>query len=233
VYALGVDNMKLRERLGLRNILSSQSGLAMVEFALSLPILMTLGVGFIELSQYTHAHMRVSQIALSVADNAGRINQSIDVTDVDAIMIGARIAGEGINFGQNGRVILSMIEQNAQPSPNTGQKISWQRCFGLLNVTSSYGAQLDGATNATYVDGFGPTGRKITAQDLSGVMFVEVVYDYQPLFPIANKLVGKLQANKISAIAAYPVRDRTDNVLKNGLSLPTSQQRLCSTYTAV
>jgi Flp pilus assembly protein TadG len=225
--------MNLVEQIRICSVFRNQSGLAMVEFALSLPILMTLGIGFVELSQYAHAHMRVSQIALSVADNAGRINQSIDVTDVDAIMIGARVAGESIGFAQNGRVILSMIEQNGQASPNTGQKISWQRCFGQLNVTSSYGVETDGATNATYVNGFGPTGRKIAAQDLSGVMFVEVVYNYQPIFPVGNTLVASLQADKIRAIAAYPVRDRTDNVLKNGLNLIPSQQRLCNSYTAI
>jgi Flp pilus assembly protein TadG len=225
--------MKMLNNVKMKSLLGNQSGLAMVEFALSLPILMTLGVGFIELTQFTHAHMRVSQIALSVADNAGRINQSIDVTDVDAIMIGARIAGESIKFAENGRVILSMIEQNKQPSPNTGQKITWQRCFGALTVGSSYGAELDGATNATYVNGFGPTGRKIAAQDLSGVMFAEVVYDYQPIFTVGSSLIASLQTDKIRAIAAYPVRDRTDNVLKNGLSLDTSKQRLCTTYTAV
>jgi Flp pilus assembly protein TadG len=225
--------MNFTEIYKIHSVFRNQSGLALMEFALSLPILMTLGIGFIELSQYAHAQMRISQIALSVADNAGRVSQSIDVTDIDAIMIGARIAGESIDFAQNGRVILSMIEQNGQATPNTGQKISWQRCFGQLNATSSYGAETDGATSATYVNGFGPTGRKIAAQDLSGVMFAEVVYNYQPLFPISNTLVASLQVNSIRAIAAYPVRDRTDNVLKNGLNLPTSQQRLCSSYTAI
>jgi Flp pilus assembly protein TadG len=85
----------------LRELARSESGLALVEFALSMPILMMLSVGFIELGRYVNAHTRVSQMALSVADNTGRVVQSIDVTDVDAAMIGARIAGESIDFAQN------------------------------------------------------------------------------------------------------------------------------------
>ena len=40
-----------------------------------------------------------------VADNAGRVRVSIDETDIDEVMIGARIEGESMNFAQNGRVI--------------------------------------------------------------------------------------------------------------------------------
>ena len=41
----------------------------------------------VEVSNYVTANMRVSQIALSVSDNAGRIRDTIDESDVDSIMM--------------------------------------------------------------------------------------------------------------------------------------------------
>jgi TadE-like protein len=229
-----IRNIAMRnwQRRKWRDLVGNAQGLAMTEFALSLPILMTLSIGFIELASYIHAHMRVSQIALSVADNTGRITQTIDVTDVDAAMIGARIAGEGINFGPNGRVIVSMVEENGLTGANAGQKITWQRCFGAKNVASSYGVEGNGATNATYATGFGPTGNKIVSSGDDGVMLVEVVYDYDPIFPVGESLIKGLNGKRINSFAAYPVRSRSTNALQNGFGLTGTRLRLCSAYSA-
>ncbi len=220
----------------LRDLFADTTGIALTEFALILPIFLTFSVGFVELSNYVHAHTRVSQIALSVADNTGRIIQTIDNTDVDAAMIGARIAGESINFAQNGRVIVSMIEENGQTGANAGQRITWQRCFGLKNVASSYGLENAGATSATYATGFGPTGRKIISDndDDDGVMMVEVIYDYVPIFPVGQSLINGLRGKQIQATAVYPVRDRSNNVLQNGFNMVATdpRRRLCSSFSA-
>jgi TadE-like protein len=213
-----------------------QSGLALTEFALAFPFMMTLSIGFVEFGRYANAHTRVSQIAMSVADNTGRIRQTIDITDVDAAMLGAKLAGEGIDFGEHGRVILSMIEENGQAAPNAGQRITWQRCYGAKVIASSYGVAGAGSTNASFSAGFGPAGRKIQAvEDVGinqGVMLVEVSYDYEPMFPISETIVDKLRGKTITATAAYPVRERDNNALQNGESLPTTnaRHRLCSTY---
>lgn len=213
----------------------NESGLALVEFALSLPILTMLSVGFIELGRYVNAHTRVSQIALSVADNTGRVVQSIDITDVDAAMIGARIAGESIDFAENGRVILSMIEWNGMKNAKKlGQQITWQRCFGAKNVVSSYGLEGAGKNNRNYEDGFGPADNKISASEDKGVMFVEVVYDYQPIFPVGDSMVNALAGRTVRATAAYPVRERSNNALTNGFNLASNdvRQRACNVYGA-
>jgi hypothetical protein len=214
---------------------SDQSGLALTEFALSLPILMIMGVGFVDLAGYINAHNRISQIALSVADNGGRVKQRIDELDVDTIMIGAKIAGETIDFAENGRVFLSMVEHNGKSGTDEGQQITWQRCFGAKNVTSTFGVEGSGANNADYDDGFGPNGNKIMATSNAGVMFVEVVYDYQPIFMINETFVNSLKGATIRATAAYPVRERATNQLQNaknsGDSDPTI--RKCNKYAAV
>ena len=206
---------------------TNTSGIAMTEFALSLPIMMSLTFVGIETANYTLANMRASQIALLVADNAGRVRTSIDETDINEVMIGARLAGESMKLGTKGRIILSSLEPNGQAAPNTGQMIRWQRCFGKWNVQSSYGAQGDGATNASLVAGIGPTGRKIQAMSGAAIMFVELVYEYEPL--MADAFFAK---RTMRYTAAYTVRERASNTLTNLQNLSNSQRRLCTNFTA-
>ena len=216
----------------LRRLLPDCSGIAMTEFAMALPALCALCVTGVETANYVTANMRLSQIALSVADNAGRIRDTIDETDVDSIMIGARVAGQGVNFGPHGRVILSMVEVNGLTGGDAGQMITWQRCFGAKDVDSSYGEEDDGSTDSDYADGFGPDDNKILTTAGNGVMMVEVFYDYQAIFPVANELINGLRGKTMHYTAAFPVRERDDNDIKNGFDLPDEQLRLCTQYTA-
>ena len=57
----------------LRELASDRSGLALVEFALALPLLLTLTLTGAELTNYITVRMRVSQLALHLADNAARV----------------------------------------------------------------------------------------------------------------------------------------------------------------
>lgn len=206
---------------------SDRSGVAMTEFALSLPILISLSAVGVETANFTLANLRASQIALMVADNAGRVRTSIDETDINEIMVGARLSGENMDLGEKGRIILYSIESNNQPSPNTGQTITWMRCFGQKNVQPSYGAVDDGKTSSAFVNGFGPGGRKIAAVTGSAVMFVELFYDYVPLIP--EQLFAR---RTIHYTAAYTVRERVPGLPRNITALPDGQKRICANYSA-
>lgn len=206
-------------------------GMALTEFALSLPILMTVSITGVEVASYVNANMRVSQIALSVADNTGRVRQAITENDIDSAMIGARIAGETIDFGANGRIILSTVEHNGLTGTNAGQKISNQRCFGAKVISSSYGAVGAGSTNGSLAAGVGPAGNTIRAATSAGVMFVEVQYDYQPIFLVDGSLINNLGDRTMRFTAAYPIRERTVNTIQAG-TLPVARRRMCNVYSA-
>jgi hypothetical protein len=72
----------------------------------------------------------------------------------------------------------------------------------------------------------GPTGNQIAATPGTAVMFVEVVYDYQPI--VANRLLG---TQTLRYTSAFNVRQRTDQALKNAKSLATAKTSACSLYT--
>lgn len=206
-----------------RRLRRDERGVQLIEFAISLPVLLTLGLGGIEVANYSIASIRCSQIAMMVADNAGRVRDSIDEADINEIMVGAKLVGSGVKFAQNGRIILSSVEQNAAKN---GQWIRWQRCSGAKAVTSTYGAENAGKTDAS-VQAMGPAGNQIAAASGTAVMFVEVVYDYQPI--VANRILG---ARTLRYTSAFNVRQRTDQTLKNASALPTASTSACSIYTA-
>ena len=214
-----------------RALRGCRSGLALTEFALSLPILLTLGLTGMEIAWLTLAHLRVSNIAMMTADNASRVRDSIDETDVNELFTGANMSGAAMNFAARGRIILYSIEPNAA---NTRQWIRWQRCTGSKAVGPTYGRPLTAAgasiTNGTEIYGtdrttastnpssptmatataIGPTGNQISAQPGTATMFAEVIYDYQPL--MAGNLLGTIT---IRRSAAFNVRQRTDQSIKN------------------
>ena len=202
-----------------------ESGLAFVEFALSLPVLTTLVLVGLETANLAMAHLRISNIAMLASDNASRVRDSIDEGDVFELLTGAKMTGDSISFRQHGRIILSSIEPNTAGTngASTGQWIRWQRCDGAKVVSSSYGPQGTGQTNSS-LQAVGPAGNQISASSGTAIMLVEVVYDYQPL--VSNSIFGP---RTIRYESAFNVRQRTNQAItNNGNATPRS----CTTYSA-
>lgn len=216
----------------LRRLKRDERGLAMIELALSLPIVLPVGLYAFEISNYALVQMRLSQIALTLADNASRVGtttslntQELREFDVDEILQGVSLQARNLGIGERGRITVSSLEVNAQG----GQWIRWQRCLGMKQGTgwdSSYGQTGDGATGTSF-PGMGPAGARVTAPTGSAVMFVEINYDYQPL--ISQFFIGSTQTR---FIASFIVRDNRD--LSKGVTNPSpaAPQMLCSTYSA-
>lgn len=210
-------------------------GAALLEFALALPIVMAMGGYGVELANLAITNLRVSQVAMQLADNASRIGVNTGLPtyqlregDINDVLQGARLLGGGLNLTTNGRVTLSSLENIAQRYSDHAddtapvQRIHWQRCIGLRTGygtatatawDSSYGAVAPLATagtDPTYANrgtdssGMG-SNPVVTAPSGAGVIFVEINYQYQPLF-------GTLYVSptKIHYIASFIVRDRRD-----------------------
>ena len=193
----------------LRALWRDSSGVALTEFALSLPLLMTAGLWGIETANLAVTTLRVNQVAIQIADNASRIGDTSSLedrriyeSDINDLLLGSNIqAGESIDLYHHGRVIVSSLE--VVPGTADQQYIHWQRCKGTKAHPSSYGKQGDGISST--LPGMGPPGEEVMAQRGEAVIFVEVSYDYQPLVP------GFFQTSRvISSTSAYTVRDSRD-----------------------
>lgn len=190
-------------------------GLAMIEFAFVAPLFLTLVLTGLELSNLALAHLRVSQMAMTVADNAGRVTSGIDEANIYEVFTGAEVTASGLDFEANGRMVLSSLEDNGKNGANAGQTIVWQRCWGDdTSVTPAYGVEGDGKNDDSLEDGLGAGSDKITALEDTAVMFVEVTYDYQPLVS-----TGFFTAPTIRYESAFNVRGRQNNDISNTQNL--------------
>ena len=201
-----------------------ERGITAVEFALTMPILLAIGGYGVEIANLSLAHMRVSQYALYLADSASRVgltapqaSTQLRESDINDIFVGLYEQSKSMKLTTFGRVTLSSLEGKSDGT----QWLHWQRCVGLkqnaggVNYDSSYGtiAKTDtngkspswtNAKNET-VSWMGDSNAHITAPVNGGVMFVEINYDYQPLF--GSLYVAK---QRLHYIASYIVRDTRD-----------------------
>ena len=216
-----------RGRALLHRLRGDTGGLALLEFAFTLPLVLAIGGWGVELSNLALVNLRISQYALNLADNASRVGQDAsggvtDLREVDAndALQGAKLEGAAINLTTRGRVTLSSLE-NVQQSYDAArvQRIHWQRCIGAMSgvgydstypatapfVSSSAGS--DGTQANAGVpapNGMGDAGFQVKAPNDSGVMFVEVNYLYKPLF--GSIYLGSAP-RIIHYTASYIVRD--------------------------
>lgn len=184
-------------------------GLAMLEFALVLPFFLLLCLTGAELTNYIIVRMRISQLALHLADNAARIGsgtrretKKIYESDIHDLIGGGQLQSGELDLLGRGRIIISSLEPMAAPNVNKKFRIRWQRCAG---AKTAWGSEWGTATTTDVRDGMGPAGRQ-TIAPLDGVaMFVQVRYQYKPLISMA-----RAPFPEINEIASMLVRDRRD-----------------------
>ena len=212
------------------------SGLALIEFGYSLPLLLGLSGYGLELANLARVNMRISQAANGLADNVSRVGlesalakTQLRESDINDGLTGVARQSGTMDVGTRGRVILSSLERNA----DGGQWIHWQRCVGTRNYPSSFGVAGDGATGTSF-PGMGPATARVTAPDLeSAVMFVEIIYDYSPIFSTIY-----INDRQIRFHASYIVRDKRDLTANGGtgitnpVSTPAAVAHTCDRFTA-
>lgn len=216
------------------------SGLALLEFAFSMPIVLMIGLYGIEIANQALVNLKISQIALNLADNAARVGlisganiEQLREIDMNDVLQAARNQGAGIGLTTNGRITLSSLERDSSGT----QRIHWQRCIGQrsgTNYDSSYGTTTTTAgtdttpanAGTTTPSGMGDAGSQVNAPTNGGVMFVEVNYQYQPV--IGNWLFG---TSRIHYVASFIVRDNRDFAQIYNPS-PTAVRATCNLYPA-
>lgn len=196
--------MKMR----LRALKNDRSAVALLEFAYGMPIFMLMMLTGSELANFVTTKMRISQVALHLADHASRMGngsllsaKTISETNINDVLIGAGLQAGDLDLYKNGRVVMTNIEPVANPNTTDKYKVTWQRCQGQ----ATYAANKYGTVGQTGMTGIGPTDRKVKSPDGNATIFVEVYYKYQPL--IAGKFAPW---SDMTEIASMTVRERRD-----------------------
>lgn len=148
-----------------RQFILESKGASMVEFALILPLLMTVSLGIYETTNYILLSAKLNEIATGIANWVGADTTTANINDC---LTGANLMGTNYNFTNNGEVIVTGLQQ---VGTTTSQKLVWQI------------ASVGGTSQITTDPG---TGQVQTAPFSillgSNVIVVEVTYNYQPTF---------------------------------------------------
>ena len=235
-----------------RRLRTDRGGVAMIEFALSAPIVLAIGCYGTELANLALVNMRISQIALNLADNASRVGaysglttQQLREVDINDILQAARYQGNSIGLTTNGRITLSSLENVAQSydTANNGapvQRIHWQRCIGAKNGTgydSQFKANVSvtAGSDATQANkGYALPGgivdngsAAISPPGGSGLMYVEINYLTKPLFG-----TWLVPPQRIHYTASFIVRDKRDYSQIYPTATPPKTLSTCDLYSA-
>lgn len=210
--------MKLRNLL--KRLRAATGGLAVVEFALTAPVVIILITYGLEAANIAIARVRIQTMTSGAADNAARVRDSIDETDIIELLSGAKSVGENLSFATRGRIIISSVQRNAA---DNGLEIVWQRCDGAKTYTSTIGLEGKGKTDNT-LPTIGYSTNTISPKTGTVVIFVETAYDYKALF--GDYLYG---AQTFKDYRAYIVRQRANNVPTNSTAVT---KKTCNLFSA-
>jgi Flp pilus assembly pilin Flp len=157
----------------LRNLRRDNRGVAAIEFALMLPMLIALLIGCLEVTFKIWSTQKAEKLAVTLSDV---IAQSTAVTNSDLqALIGAvdKIMDPFPFGGDKGKIIISSIYV---PQDETDADVNWQCAFpasGGLTASSKFGAE---GSIADLPDGF-------TLVEKDNVIVTEIFYKYTPIAP--------------------------------------------------
>jgi len=171
-----------------RASLRRRRGVAATEFALTLPIWVSLLLGTVDSTYCILVNEKTDRIAYSVTDIVTQY-QNITIANLKDVLQATGQLMQPFSFGNNGVVIVSSVyKPTGQPAV-----IEWQYSGGgTLSKASAIGTT--GGTPTL------PNG--LVLNDNDNVIISEVYYNFTPMF--LN--VGPLKANTIYRVAMYKPR---------------------------
>lgn len=164
-------------------LLRRQDGLAYLEFALILPVLLLLVLGGVEISRYIQAAQKVDKMTHTIVDLVAQA-PSISMAELDQIMEAAQHVMTPYPFSDNGVIIVSCVGYDAY-----GQlRVKWQhRGGGELVRASRVGAvgsapvlpedfTLDNRDNVIIAESFFTISPIINTQYVEATEFYRTAY---------------------------------------------------------
>ena len=161
-----ISNLKSKSK----DFLNSSSGLASVEIAVALPVLVGLLLSGVEVTRYILLHQKLERASATIADLAAR-EESISESKISDIFQITDEVLKPFDITANTTVILSSITKSGGSTPI----VRWQRAYGSSS-TGPTGSQFGqvGET-ATLPDGF-------VMRSGEGVVTAEVAHDFEATF---------------------------------------------------
>jgi hypothetical protein len=169
---------------------SRNRGTALIEFVLSLPLLLILVFGTIDFGHLVQERLiitNVSREGASIASREGMIDPSITSL--------LEASGAPLDLGgADGKLVVTRLAAG-QSSADRDPKVAAQIVAGKLAVPSGYGeGRLKLGLTPKLYDHLVFRDNNATA-DIDGITVVEVFYKYRPITPLPRLVKGMLLSN--------------------------------------
>jgi Flp pilus assembly protein TadG len=161
---------RLRKLLG--RFRRDRRGVAAIEFALIVPILLLLALGCFEVPRYVLLWQRLERAASGVSDLVAQADEPMTSTQMTDIMSAAKILMLPYDVITNGSIVVTSINN---PTGGTGVKNTWRVFCGTVNSTGKLGAV--GATPSSTAL---PTALSPSLDN--EVLVTEIYFNFTPVF---------------------------------------------------
>jgi Flp pilus assembly protein TadG len=155
----------------LRRFIAGEQGVTAIEFALVLPIVVTILIGCFEVPRYVLVFQKIARTSSGVADLVAQADEPVTKNQMADIFTAGKIMMEPYDVIANGRIYVSSINN---PSGG-GVTLTWQRNnAGLVATASKMGAA-----------GTNPSAKlpaALVPASNEEVLVAEVYFNYTPVF---------------------------------------------------
>lgn len=130
----------------LRDLKRDVSGLALIEFAYTLPIFVGFGLVGIEFANVVLAHQKTERIAATVADQVASNQLPPNERQMRDMFEAVELIADPFDFNDNGNVIITgVVGVRDSGNGQIENKVVWQRCRAADSFDSSIGTQWEGS----------------------------------------------------------------------------------------
>jgi Flp pilus assembly protein TadG len=165
----------------------NERGVALVELALLLPLLVVLAFGVIDLGRLIHARLVVTNVSREGGSLASR-----DIQVGDALITMLQSSATPFNLQTQGRIHVIKIkagETRSDPLPYIDSRVSRGSYTAASSSISGNVNDTPGGLSSTLMNHL-TFKTSINTSELSEINIVEVFYHYRPITPLPNFVLG-------------------------------------------
>jgi len=166
----------------MRLLKRDEEGVAYLEFAVSLPFLMALFMGSVEVTRYILIAQKVEKSSVTISDVVAQ-SSTIGTAQLDLLISAVGEVMKPYSFGSNGYVIITSVTKTGTSAP----VVNWQYTGGGTWVKPSLIGTTGGVATL-------PNG--LTLNDKDTVIVSEVYYNYTPM--TVNQIISGRQLYKVA-----------------------------------
>jgi Flp pilus assembly protein TadG len=160
-------------------------GMALVEFAYTLPLFIGFGLVGLEFTNVVLAHQKTERIAATLADLVAANQVPPNERQIGDMFEAVPEIARPFGFGAEGNVVITAVIGLEDPSEGgVRNKVAWQRCLRRGSYQSRIGRQWSGSTDI--LDGPSVNLPGALALDQNQMVIVaEVFFPYRPVMGAA------------------------------------------------